>query len=98
MRQLLLRVPDSVHARIAARAAREGRSINAVATEIIDAAADADGGSRTERLRADAAAAGILVNVPGAPVSDERRERILAGTVGLGQIADQLIAEQRDRL
>ncbi|MGH9120959.1 MAG: FitA-like ribbon-helix-helix domain-containing protein, partial [Acidimicrobiales bacterium] len=29
MKQLLLRVPDDVHRRLAARAARDGRSLNA---------------------------------------------------------------------
>jgi plasmid stability protein len=98
MKQLLLRVPESVHERIAARAAREGRSINAVATEIIDAAADADRGNRSGLLRAQAAAAGILASVPGPTVSSARRERIIAGTAGLEPLADRLIAEQRDRL
>ncbi|MGH3131560.1 MAG: FitA-like ribbon-helix-helix domain-containing protein [Gaiellaceae bacterium] len=40
MKQLLLRVPEDVHRRLVARADREGRSINAVATEILDAAAE----------------------------------------------------------
>lgn len=98
MRQLLLRVPDSVHERIAARAAREGRSVNAVATEIIDAAADADRGDRTARLRARAAATGSLTLVPGKRVSGSERERIIASTKGLGPMADRLIEEERDRL
>lgn len=98
MRQLLLRVPDSVHKRIAARAAREGRSINAVATEIIDAAADADQGSRSARLRAQAAAAGVLLPVTGTRISKAERKRIIDSTRGLGPIADQLIADERDRL
>lgn len=98
MRQLLLRVPDSVHKRISARAAREGRSINAVATEIIDAAADADRGDRSARLRAQAAATGALLAVTGSRVSKAERKRIIDSTRGLGPIADQLIGEERDRL
>ena len=98
MKQLLLRVPESVHTRIAARAAREGRSINAVATEIIDAAADADRGDRGARLRAQAAATGVLLPVPGRRVSKAERKRILERTKGLGRIADRLIDEQRGRL
>lgn len=98
MKQLLLRVPDSVHRRISARAAREGRSINAVATEIIDAAADADQGNRAARLRAQAAAAGVLVRVSGEPVDRIERKRIIEQTKGLGPLADRLIAEERDRL
>src|SRR5665213_3021960 len=60
MKQLLLRVPDDVHRRLTARAAREGRSVNAVATEILDAAADADVGDRRARLRARAAGLGVV--------------------------------------
>lgn len=98
MKQLLLRVPDSVHQRIAARAAREGRSINAVATEIIDAAADADAGDRSARLRAQAAAAGSLVAIPGKRIGKAERRRIVESMRGLGPIADRLIDEERDRL
>lgn len=98
VKQLLLRVPDSVHTRIAARAVREGRSINAVATEIIDAAADADRGNRGDRLRAQAAAMGTLVPISGKRVSKRERKRIIESAKGIGPIADRLIDEQRDRL
>ncbi|MDX6240733.1 MAG: HicB family [Kribbellaceae bacterium] len=36
MRQLLLRVPDDLHARLAARAQERGQSVNALATELLD--------------------------------------------------------------
>lgn len=98
MKQLLLRVPETVHRRLTARAAREGRSVNAVATEILDAAADADSGDRQARLRAAAVAAGNLHTVGARPVSAARRERIIASTIGLGPQADRLLAEERDRL
>ena len=96
VKQLLLRVPDDVHRRLAARAAREGRSVNAVATEILDAAADADEGDRRARLRARAAALGILRASPARPVSSAERESIIATMKGIGPIADRLIAEQRE--
>jgi len=97
VKQLLLRVPDDVHRRLAARAVREGRSVNAVATEILDAAADADEGDRRARLRARAAALGILrAASPVRPVSAAERERILATMKGIGPIADRLIAEERE--
>ena len=97
MKQLLLRVPESLHRRLAARAAREGRSMNAVATEILDSSTDADNGDRRARLRAKAAALGMLVTIDAPPVSERRRERALASTRGLGPIADELIREQRER-
>jgi plasmid stability protein len=97
MKQLLLRVPDEVHRRLAARAMREGRSVNAIATEILDAAADADEGDRQARLRARAAALGVLRATPAAQVSADRRRRIIASTAGMGPIADKMLDEERDR-
>jgi plasmid stability protein len=96
MKQLLLRVPEDLHRRIAARAAREGRSMNAVAGAILDAATDADIGTPQERLRARAAALGMLSEVPAAPVSMAERERIIASTRGVGQVLDRIVAEDRD--
>jgi plasmid stability protein len=102
VRQLLLRVPEDLHRRIAARAAREGRSMNAVAGAILDAATDADLGAPPtpqERLRARAAALGMLSEATVRPVSETERERIIASTRGLGPIVDRLIREDRaDRL
>jgi plasmid stability protein len=98
MKQLLLRVPDDVHRRLAARAARDGRSVNAVATEILDAAVDADEGDRRARLRATAAATGLLRSAPANAVTPARRRRIIASTRGTGPILDRLLAEERDRM
>jgi hypothetical protein len=97
VKQLLLRVPDDVHRRLASRAAREGRSVNSLATELLDLAADADLGDRRARLRARAAAAGLLRDVPAPAVSAEHRWEFLESTRGLGPIADALIDEERDR-
>jgi len=83
---------------LAARAARDGRSVNAVATEILDAAVDADEGDRRTRLRAAAAAAGLLRSVPAKSVTPARRRRIIASTRGTGPILDRLLAEERDRM
>jgi plasmid stability protein len=101
VKQLLLRVPEDLHRRIAARAAREGCSMNAVAGAILDASADADLGALTpqERLRARARALGMLSEVPAPAMSEAERERIIASTHGIGPILDRLIAEDReDRL
>jgi plasmid stability protein len=98
MKQLLLRVPEDVHRRLAARAAREGKSVNSVATGILDAAVDADQGNRKQRLVAKMSAAGTLSSAPAAKISRSRRRRILESTRGLGRIADRLIATERDRL
>jgi plasmid stability protein len=97
MKQLLLRVPDEVHRRLTARAAREGRSVNAVATEILDATADADEGDRRARLRARAAGLGLLREISAEPVSPARRRRVVASTRGTGPVLDRLLAEERER-
>jgi plasmid stability protein len=97
MKQLLLRVPEGIHRRLAARAAREGRSLNALATEILDAAADADSGDRRAQLRAAAAAAGTLRSVNARPVSSVRRRKIVESTRGLGPTLDRLLAQERER-
>ncbi|MCA1708325.1 MAG: Arc family DNA-binding protein, partial [Actinobacteria bacterium] len=98
MKQLLLRMPDEVHRRLAARAARDGRSVNSVATEILDAAADADEGDRRARLRARAATLGILRATSTEQVSRNRRRRVIASTKGIEPILDQLLAEDRGRV
>jgi plasmid stability protein len=98
VRQLLLRVPGDLHRRITARAAREGRSVNAVATEILDAAVDADAGDRRDRLRSALAAAGAARTVAAPRITGAKRRRILASTAGLGPQVDRLIADERDRV
>ena len=98
MRQLLLRVPDGLHQRITARAAREGRSVNQVASEILDAAADADRGTRRDRLRAQAAAAGVLAPVADVTQSAAARKRAIESMRGAGPLADQLLDDERGRI
>jgi plasmid stability protein len=98
MRQLLLRVPDDVHRRLAARAEREGRSVNSVANEILDAAIDADQGDPRSRLRAKAQAAGVLREVPAQRIDDARRRGALDAMRGIGPVLDDLPNEERDRL
>jgi len=97
MKQLLLRVPDDVHRRLAMRAAREGRSVNALATELLDLGAGADRGDRRARLRAKAAAVGMLGSVPAPVVAQDERRAVVAATRGLGPVVDAVIAEERDR-
>src|SRR2546421_10429126 len=98
MKQILLRVPDDVHRRLAARATRDGRSVNAVATEILDAAVDADEGDRRARLRARAAAIGVLRSAWAASGSQSRRRRIPGSARGLGPVVDQLLQQERERV
>ena len=98
MKQLLLRVPDELHRRLAARAVRDGRSVNALATEILDAAADTDEGDRRDRLRARAVASGVLRESEAPALSDAERSQILASTKGMGQVIDRILDEDRNRV
>lgn len=98
MKQLLIRVPDDLHRRLAARAARGGQSVNAVANQILGAAVDADEGDRRARLRARAATLGLLQAATGSALSARRRNAIIASTKGTGPMLDRLLAEERDRV
>ncbi len=51
MKQLLLRVPDELHARLAAQARAKGTSVNALATDILGLGIDPANLTRTDRLR-----------------------------------------------
>ena len=100
MRQLLLRVPDELHARLTARAARDGTSVNQLATTILGAAADADGGSLRDRVRARAAAQGVLEAGPhsASQVSVAARRKALRGMAGIGPVLDDALRDERGRL
>ena len=63
MKQLLLRVPDELHSRLAARARYEGRSVNAIATEMLDTSVAAGSGSARDMVRARAASRGLLRSI-----------------------------------
>lgn len=98
MKQLLLRVPEDLHRKLALRAGREGRSMNAVATEILNALPEAEQADRRARLRAAATAAGMLRATAPAHVGASQRARILASTRGLGRRVDRLLADERERV
>ena len=99
MRQLLLRVPDEMHQRLAARARREGRSINAIANEILDSAADVDLGSSRDRVRARAVALGILARPKSGPSAQvTSRDEVLRLLSGVNVSADELLDFERGRM
>lgn len=96
MKQILLRVPDDLHRRLAERARRDGRSMNALAGELLDLGADADRGGRRERLRVRAATEGLSLATTPAPEPFDRA-LALASTRGWGSVADALLRDERDR-
>lgn len=96
-KQLLLRVPEELHARLAAQARAEGRAVNALANEVLEQ--HATEGSPRQALRAKARAAGVLAEpAPGnrSPASSPPdRQSALAATRGRGAILDELLADGR---
>lgn len=94
MRQLIARIDDDLHARLKRRAAAEGRSLNALVTEALEAAAP--GGDLPADVRARATARGVLADFEppdGAPSLAD----VLTLTRGWGTaVSDALSAERAE--
>jgi hypothetical protein len=97
MRQLLLRVPDDLHARLAARAKERGQSVNALATELLDHLIEEDPASVRRRVRAKAHQLGVLAEPHASRrhLSEAERARALASARGLGQVLDNILDDGR---
>ncbi|HKG03255.1 MAG TPA: toxin-antitoxin system HicB family antitoxin [Conexibacter sp.] len=90
MKQLILRVSPDLHRRIAARAAREGKSVNAWVTDLLDVTVDADvAEDRQARADAKAAALGMLVVYDDIPEYDE--ETLRRGEEALRELAPEIV-------
>ena len=88
-----------MHQRLAARARREGRSINALANEILDSSADVDLGSSRDRVRARAIALGILARPPGKPSAlITSRDDVLKALSSVHVTAEELLDFERGRM
>jgi antitoxin FitA len=94
MRQLIARITDDLHRRLKARAAAEGRSLNALVTEALSSAVDND--DQRSRLRARLEAHSLRV-VPPAPRHVPSRDRAIAVTRGAGDAASRALTEERAR-
>jgi HicB family len=97
VKQLILRVSDDLHRRIAARAAREGVSMNKWLSRLAEATVDADIGDRHARAGAKAATLGMLVHIDVPPADEETRRR---GRAALRELAPEMlriINEDRER-
>jgi plasmid stability protein len=89
VKQLILRVSPDLHRRIAARAAREGRSVNAWVRDLLEISVDADVGDRQARANAKAAALGMLVVYDDIPEYDE--ETLRRGEAALRELAPEIV-------
>ncbi len=90
MKQLILRVSPDLHRRIAARAAREGKSVNAWMNGLLEATVDADvAEDRQARAAAKAAELGMLVVYDDIPEYDEETRR--EGRKVLEELAPEIV-------
>lgn len=104
MKQLLLRVDDELHARLAAQARALGKSVNALANEILGLGIDPTNLSRRDRLELKLM---VLGEIRGSvepepdlrPISSAElealRTRAFASMRGIGPMADELIDYER---
>jgi len=89
VKQLILRVSPDLHRRIAARAAREGKSVNAWVANLLDTTVDADvAEDRQARMVARAAELGMLVAHDVPERTAEERER---GRKALEELAPEIV-------
>lgn len=97
MRQILLRVPDDLHARLAARAHERGQSVNALATELLDHSIEEDPASVRRRVRAKAHQLGVLAEPrrPRRALSALERQAALESARGLGPMLDEILEDGR---
>ncbi|HEY5155380.1 MAG TPA: toxin-antitoxin system HicB family antitoxin [Acidimicrobiales bacterium] len=98
MRQVLLRIPDELHARLMRQAEVEGRSMNTLAKELLDTALpDPDNETPRERVRRIAKEMGSLREYPssGPALSPAERAAIIEQFRGVGAFIDDFLAERR---
>lgn len=100
MKQLIARIDDGLHARLKVKAAQEGRSLNALVTEALEASASAGRGP-DELIEQRAAERGIrLVSTrtprrSGATSEAAARDVVIESTRGLGAFIDDCFDEDR---
>jgi plasmid stability protein len=94
VRQLITRIDEELHRRLKRRAAAQGRSVNAMVSDLLRAAVD----TRDERdvVRGRLQALGRLATIPR-PRKSISRDAAIALTRGAGTAASQALAEDRRR-
>lgn len=98
MRQLIARIDDDLHARLKERAAKEGRSMNALVTEVLVASVEVPEDPQAE-LRRRAKKHGIgLTQATGAGRALDRQElrEFIASMEGAGT-ASEFVIRDRER-
>src|ERR1044072_1392626 len=96
MKQLIIRVSPDLHRRIAARAAREGTSVNAWVRDLLDVVVDADlAEDRQARAKAKAAELGMLVKIDAPRRPPEEREEGKRAWREIGADVVRILEEDR---
>lgn len=90
----MARIDDDLHARLRRRAQREGRSMNSIVVEVLEAAAPPE--DPRELLRARAAAAGLLYTPPPPDGPVLSLDEVIALTRGLGTAVSEALEADRD--
>jgi hypothetical protein len=93
MKQLLVRMDDDLHRRLRERAAAEGRSANALVTELLEAAVDQTDPRAAYRRRLGRA--GMLVTPP-MPNLVGSRDEVIESTRGVGTAVSDALRRERD--
>lgn len=94
MRQLIARIDDRLHGRLKSRAAAEGRSVNALVTELLARGLSQGDGPATVRARAQLAGLQVIPRPARRPPS---RDAAIAATRGAGDTAGIALASDRAR-
>ena len=93
MRQLITRIDDELHARLKARAAAEGRSVNSLVTDLLEQGLCDNGGR--DRLAEQIEAAGLRVVLPLVKGPVLSRDEAIALTRGWGTAVTEALEEGR---
>jgi antitoxin FitA len=94
VRQLITRIDEDLHRRLKRRAAVQGRSVNAMVSELLRAAVDKQ--NDRQLVRARLRALGRLAYVPR-PRKLVSHDAAIATTRGLGKAASEALADDRRR-
>lgn len=95
VKQMLLRVPDDLHSRLARAASERGTSVNALANQILSDVVPTEQSDGRLRLREKARSLGVLADRPHVSITPERRATAIASTRGAGPVLDALLDDGR---
>jgi hypothetical protein len=93
VKQLLVRIPDDLHARLVARAKRVGRSTTSIVTELLEVGVGDGSGDARADLRARARRLGVLATAPAPAVDVATRQSAVEAMRGIGPVIDRILAD-----